>query len=64
MKSIREISLERLRTRQECRAVSDELVQVVLNRIDKLPLQLQGIAVAMLVSELQAAAKAANTKEE
>lgn len=51
--SIKSIAEARIKSRAECRAVADELLKIVIERLDKAPTHLQVPAINMLQTELQ-----------
>jgi hypothetical protein len=55
--SIREVAEARAKFRAQCRVVADELMTLILDRLDREPEELHGHIVSMLMSELQIAAR-------
>ena len=61
--SIKQVALERQKFRAECRVVADEIMALILEKLDKVPEAQQGQVVAMVMTELQIATRKANPKD-
>jgi len=60
--SIKEIALQRQKHRAECRKVADEIMALILEKIDKVPEEQQGQVASMVMTELQIATRKAEPK--
>lgn len=61
--SIRKVAEERQKFRAQCRVVADELMALILEKLDKVPEEQQGQVVSMVMTELQIATRKANPRD-